>query len=535
MKRIRPFDNSHCRKYYFILFVAMFPVHLLIFLSFYWKKVDKISDFTYIPIDYSPSLYYPDKFDEIPNPESVKKAANFSPFVKAEFVPDAAQEVIEDPVSYVNQPPERPLLPRNFHQDIKGVAELEISPGVFVLHNFSAIPSHRIFKFANHSLNVTTYDSGFMKEHFVWLPPFNWSLPNGLTEEQTRLYWKQPENHWHFDDCKMWSVNVVWEVKNGVAPLCQRSKCHNHNYTNHLNYCEWPRTVSKPEHGGKVFIFGDHYVNIFQHFFDNGIPFISSMAFATGYDLKDISVISGTCNQVSTSILKRFGFANTQNCQQPSKMVSAETLIMEPSIRVLHPYYFEWYRDMLNYSSLLIRKREKDPVESAKVRDKILVLPRSIMGGGGGNARIISNFGDLVAKLKEIHGQDKVIQPIKTNNLNQLVEYYSTVKAVVGPHGGAFYNALLAPEGIDIIEMIPMMNTGKYPGQQYWDKLIPFAHLAMHSFSVLNNQKFWRYITMDVPINYKIDINDFLEWSKQIPSLAYPGPVNITNSQKKGK
>ena len=467
-----------------------------------------------------PDLFYPEREDLIPRQESIEKEKDFDPKINVEIVPNEGQDVIEDPVAYVKQTPERPLLPGNFYQNIDGVGNLEISPGVIVLHNFSAIPSSRVMEFGDHKLNVTTYDSGYMKEHFLWLPPFDWKLPNGLNQMQINLFWKQPENHWHFDDCKMWNLNVVWEVQNGESAFCNKNECINHNYTHHLNFCNWPNRVEEPKEKGKVFIFSDHYVNIFQHFFDNGIPHIATMALATGYNLSDINVMSGACNSLSVQILERLGFKSTKNCIRSSQRVSAETLIMIPSMRVLHPLYYEWFRENMKYPSL------HGNINSSVKQDKIVILPRGVSGGGGGDARIIYNIEQVKERLQQIHGKENVIMGVGRYSLDHMISFYSEVKAILGPHGGAFYNHFFAPPGIDVVEMIPMMDTGKYPLQNHWNKNIPFAHLAFLSNVQLNNQKFWRYISMNSPINYNVDVDDFMEWIKQIPSLANPGPAN---------
>ncbi|EAX74864.1 hypothetical protein TVAG_567100, partial [Trichomonas vaginalis G3] len=207
------------------------------------------------------------------NKEAKKRAQNFSPYKDTAFTED--KEMKENNLKAQNGPAPEPLIPANFDLDFEGVANLEISPGVFVLHNYSATRSSRKFNFNNYSIDIVTFDSGFMKEHFVWLPPFKWYLPNGLTKKQIDLFWKQPENHWHFDDSNMWHTGVVWEITNGEMSHCNEDKCKNHNYTHHLNYCEWPKPTSNPQFKGNLFAFGGHLIEIFQHFFD--------MAFTYGF------------------------------------------------------------------------------------------------------------------------------------------------------------------------------------------------------------------------------------------------------------
>lgn len=494
-------------------------------------------------------LYYVDENDQIPSQDSIEKCSSYSfSGTQLNFVPDVDQNIIEDPFAYVHQPPEKSLIPKNFYQNIKGVHYIEISPGVIVPHNFSAIQTQKVIKFANHSINVTTFDSGDVKEHFTWLPPFDWKIPHGLTKHQLDLFFKQPENHWHFNDCKMWNINVIWEVKNGISKLSEHKKCTNHNYTNNLNFCEWPRTLpdnQKPQLKGDVFAFGGHYIEIFQHFFDNGISHMAAMSFALGLDrIPNISLFSAGCGGTCGAIMNKFGFKNVQGCKNVNTEISAENLILIPSMRVLHPYYFEFFRYNMDKNQLKMTKQEKidkykylfsvDNVTEEEIdqKDKIIILPRG--RGSGGNARVIYNIDDVEKSLKKIHGQNNVIVYRKSdsrriNSIDDMRFFFSRAKAIVAPHGGACYNHFFSDKGIDFIEMIPMLDNGKYPKQKYWNKLIPFAHLAFLSSVQLHSQRFWRYITMNVDINYNVDIDDFMNWTKQIHSLAKSGSIGFVD------
>ncbi|OHT03687.1 hypothetical protein TRFO_28813 [Tritrichomonas foetus] len=490
------------------------------------------------------TLYYPDELDEIPCNESMEKMKTWDFQTLTEYVPNVEMFPIEDPISYINQQPERPLLPRNFRQTLDGVHQLEISPGVVVLHNFSAIETHRIEKVGDIEINVTTFDSGFMKEHFIWFPPFEWFLPHGMTPEQINLFWKQPENHWHFDDCKMWNLDVVWDIENGDMPISQCERCRNHNYTHHVNHCEWPKQTNNPKYHETVFAMNDHYINIFQHFMDNGIPHMATMSIGSGIPPEKATLALPHPHGIFHNVASSLGFSRLIGAHES---ISAQRLIITPSLRVLHPIYYKWFR--LHFSKFhddpnLGEKNLYDPNKTGEItlnqeeiekenrkeralkRTKIVVLPRGVLGGGGGSARIIYNLEDVVKRLKKIHGSDNVvIHTGSDRSFNDILQLYREAKAIFGPHGGAFYNHFFAEEGIDVIEMIPMQESGLYPLQNYWNRLIPFAHLAFHSNVQLMNQTFWRYITTTKQINYNIDVDDFMNWTQQIPSMSIPGPV----------
>ena len=117
----------------------------------------------------------------------------------------------------------------------------------------------------------------------------------------------------------MWNINVIWEVKNGISKLSEHKKCTNHNYTNNLNFCEWPKTLpdnQKPNLKGDVFAFGGHYIGFFQHFFDNGISHMAAMYFGLGLDrIPNISLFSAGCRGTCEGIMKRIGFKDVLGCQ----------------------------------------------------------------------------------------------------------------------------------------------------------------------------------------------------------------------------
>ena len=80
-------------------------------------------------------------------------------------------------------------------------------------------------------------------------------------------------------------------------------------------------------------------------------------------------------------------------------------------MRVLHPYYFGFFRNKIDENSPKMTKQEKiekykhlfsiDQVQEEDIdkKDRIMVLPRG--HGSGGNARVIYNINDVVHSLKK--------------------------------------------------------------------------------------------------------------------------------------
>jgi len=387
-----------------------------------------------------------------------------------------------------------------FHSDKVGIDLLEISPGISISHNFSGIRTSKQIQAFNMSYSVHTFDSGFMKEHFLVLPPFNWYVPLGLSEIQKELFWKQTENHWHFNDTNMNHISVVWEIINGEAAVIDR-KCHSGHHSHHINACKWPRQVSNVMFNDTVVSFGGHSIDMFQHFFDNGLPHLAAAHMSTNFDIADTIPFTTASNSISIASLSRIGFNNIK-AHRREEVVSASRLIIVPTVRVIHPYFFNWFTSHIK-------------IPDTK-RDKIIMLPRDSEHGGGGS-RIIGNFQELINTLeKQYPKQVVVFSSKKSSNINTIINLFSTAKFIIGPHGGAFYNQFFSPQSTKIVEMIPMQESGMYPSQNQWDRNLPFAHLSMYSNTLLLGQQFYRYITFTHSLNYDIDINDFMSWFTKI-------------------
>lgn len=389
----------------------------------------------------------------------------------------------------------------NFTQNDAGVHELQIHPGIKVLHNFSAIRTEETFFSAGHKIFVTVFDSGFMKEYFLYLPPFDSYIPKGLTPKQTDLFWKQEENHIHYSDFHIPHIDVVWTVKNGISSLSNAHSCRKSNSSHHLNFCKWPTTVNNPEIKGTALVVGSHQINYFQHFFDNGLPHYAAGSLATGISPQMITVVSTACNPVTIETLEKLGYKSRQNCQSDGKQVSAELLIMCTATRVVHHYFFDWYQELMRI-----------PIAE---RSKVILLPRG-KGSGGRGSRIIQNLHDIVPHLSKIFGSENVIihdqnSPEKT--LSALINKFSTARYIIGPHGGAFYNQFFSGTNTTIVEMLPVKENGYYP-EQTGPRSMSFAHLAMYTNTECLHQDFYRYYTISDQINYNINITDFMNWFK---------------------
>ena len=116
---------------------------------------------------------------------------------------------------------------------------------------------------------------------------------------------------------------------------------------------------------------------------------------------------------------------------------------------------------------------------------------------------------DIKKSLEDRFGQENVFQIDNgCQNLSFCLDLLPKTKYIIGPHGGALYNAFFAGKDVNIIELLPIRKNGQYPAanNKYWapNSVITFAQMA--------SQKIYRYYTFSNEINYLMNVTDFLNW-----------------------
>jgi hypothetical protein len=149
------------------------------------------------------------------------------------------------------------------------------------------------------------------------------------------------------------------------------------------------------------------------------------------------------------------------------------------------------------------------------VRDRIVLVSRS-SADPGKPARMIYNQGDLEAALSAKFGDQFVVFHSGATGIAQAVALFERATLVIGSHGGAMYNALWASRDCKIVEILPLRNDGAYPDQKQPDGPGTFAHLAFHTTSMMNFQRYYRYYSMSDTINYHIDVGKFMKWLEKV-------------------
>jgi capsular polysaccharide biosynthesis protein len=98
----------------------------------------------------------------------------------------------------------------------------------------------------------------------------------------------------------------------------------------------------------------------------------------------------------------------------------------------------------------------------------------------------------------------------------QAIALFERAELVIGSHGGAMYNALWASRMAKVVEILPINDLGGYPDQGAPQSAPQWAHLAFHTNSMMNFQRYYRYYETSQHINYNMQVDKFMEWLKAV-------------------
>jgi hypothetical protein len=333
---------------------------------------------------------------------------------------------------------------------------------------------------------------------YVDLPPFYWALPLGLNSTTTALFWRQPENHRHFNDSVQWSSGKVQVFFNSTLVDGFHTM---HNATHYFNYNR-PITVpgGSAEHDVVMLVMG-HMIELFQHFLDNGVPHITLMELATGIDPSRVTfIIENWLSDSIPNLLRRYGYTHIIKRGTVMGNISARVIVLAEIVPVVHPVLIQRFLDRIH----LNHKAQTD---------KIVLVSRQ--GSSSSKpTRLILNQDHLERSLRQKFGSRVELFRSDTK-FDTAVEQFERAAVVIGSHGGAMYNALWASRACQIVEILPLLKGGGYPDQGDPTAELQFAHLAFHTISMMNYQRYYRYYTFAGDINYNVDIPHFLNWLQQ--------------------
>ncbi|TPX64269.1 hypothetical protein SpCBS45565_g06020 [Spizellomyces sp. 'palustris'] len=208
----------------------------------------------------------------------------------------------------------------------------------------------------------------------------------------------------------------------------------------------------------------------FQHFLDR----TTHLAIRAGEHINpDTYVVSGF-KQRQEAVKEMWNLAfGVKADHLVSSPITAETFIFPCRSVLIHPYF------QIRFAELMGVARTR-PISERKV---VLYLSRNQDNTLNGGRRILNDDALLsaVSKLLEERQQGEeliIYDHRKFSTMQEVVSFWSSVRAVFGPHGSAFHNHWFAPKDTMLIEFVPRdrfqilwWEQSSLLGQTYW----PFA------------------------------------------------------------
>ena len=304
----------------------------------------------------------------------------------------------------------------------------------------------------------------------------------------------QKENYRHFEDTVNPVTGCVRVIENGEY---KGLFSHHDNVTHYINMRGAPQHTQTPT-DDIVFYLSGHQSRYFQHFFDNGLPHISLMLLATGYKPKDVVIVMPAMStETIQKVLKRWGFKDVRR----GSTVSAKKLVLPEIVPVIHPKFYEVFRQAMNFDHY--------------GADKIVFVSRKLSKASK-KERIILNQDIIIKELTKKYGK-KVVLYKPTNSFTDSYKIFEKAKVIIGSHGGGMYNAFYAPPHAKIVEIMPITSSGLYYKQLKPTNRPPFAHLAIYTNSQLLGQSFYRFYQIsDISTNMVVDVDKFMHFIKQV-------------------
>lgn len=230
----------------------------------------------------------------------------------------------------------------------------------------------------------------------------------------------------------------------------------------------------------------------FQHFMDSGLPKLVQALFALEQvpsdSFKNVILdapfpIVGNSHmaQLVRKLLQKSAnrrFTKDQN--QLSTYYKTSPVALVCHAPPVHPVLWQRARQLWGVKS----RNSNDNTTGT-----ILYFTRN-SGPGVKHGRNVLNEDAVIQFLRERYSSSKVvvINPNEAESVDELIVMMQDTQLIVGVHGGALYNVMLAPSSTKVVEMMPVHpDTGKHQG--------PAAHI----FWLISTQLGQRYGRLHVP------------------------------------
>ena len=213
--------------------------------------------------------------------------------------------------------------------------------------------------------------------------------------------------------------------------------------------------------------------NSFQHFSRDYAPRLALLPDKLLHDPELNVLLDKSDNEIVNGILRRFGITRDRMLYfDTSTLFHAETLYLPLVDKYdVQIYLYDEYRTRIG-------------VRHAPVQERPAVL---YLSRAGLASRKVANEQEVLQALRgwlKARGRgERLVVASRPESLERMIKTLAGVKMIVGPHGGAMYNAMLAQKHTFILEFAPLLETyhticrsASILEQYYW--MVPWPQMA---------------------------------------------------------
>ncbi|CAH1781900.1 unnamed protein product [Owenia fusiformis] len=318
-------------------------------------------------------------------------------------------------------------------------------------------------------------------------PNVSFPEPNTITSEDRRLFLTFHPNH----DL----------LKNGPDPKSLIGRIYHirsGTFTVKRQDCGWKSNVNETKAKNRSNVTPMNWFNIliplvvpdgwtFQHFLDGTLPKI--MQVFHFLNIPGVKILLKTPrDNIINDFLTALGItADKIVIGLDGNTYGANHLIFTCITPGIHPILWKLGRKRLG---------AKETLPDDVTNSSVVLLTRAFSKNGG---RKLLNSDAVANTLKERYGSNFVL--FQGNyNFKETLKLFGNTRAIIGVHGGAFYNINFAPSKAHIIEIMPILdNNGRIANG--------LAHTMVWTMSNMLDQVYWRISTRVPSGNTNVVVN----------------------------
>ena len=218
-----------------------------------------------------------------------------------------------------------------------------------------------------------------------------------------------------------------------------------------------------------------HNANTFQHFMDGVLPKLAQIHASTSFS-EVTYLLHRPWDRSVDDIIKHINLTSERVAFYDGGHFTADYLINACVAPPLHPDLFAQVRHMLAIGA-----------EDMEFHNNGLIIILTRQGARNGGRAIVNN--DALIHFLHERYRDKLFVCHGNLSFSECRALFGQAKVVIGVHGGAFYNILLAHSKLHVVEIMPVTDKGDVVPSYLGHTIIwSIADMLNHTYCHLNSK-----------------------------------------------